>query len=71
VPEDNDVPWLKMSNGRWIIAAASVLVLGVAALLNLDAENIELYSELIVPAGNLAVVLVLIPASLLVARLRR
>lgn len=71
VPEKSDVPMLNMKNGRWVIPVCAALCLGVSILLDLDSQNLQMYSELAVPLANSAVALVLIPICFVVAKIRK
>ena len=70
VPETEQTPMLDMTNGRFLMPVAAVFIALAAAALDLDSDNLETYSELIVPAANLAVSCVLIPVSYVVGKLR-
>ena len=71
VPETKETSMLDMTNGRWLIPATAALITIAAVLLDLDSDNLNFYSQLVVPAANMAVALVLIPVSFAVGKLRR
>lgn len=71
VPETKEAPRTDMTNGRFFILAAAALIAVVAALLDLDSDNLDFYSQLVVPIANMAIVFVLLPISFLVANLRK
>lgn len=70
VPEKNDVQLSDMQNGRWVIPVCAALCLGVSIALDLDSQNLKLYSEVAVPLANSAVALVLIPLCFVVSVIR-
>lgn len=70
VPETQDAAMRDMSNGRWLIPSSAALMLFVAVLLDMDSDNLNFYSQLIVPAASLAISCVLIPVSYVVGKLR-
>lgn len=71
VPETKETSMLDMTNGRWLIPATAALITIAAVLLDLDSDNLNFYSQLVVPTANMAVALVLIPVSFAVGKLRR
>lgn len=70
VSDTGDTAMHDMSNGRWLIPTSAALMLVVAALLDMDSDNLNFYSHLAVPAANLAISCVLIPASYVIGKLR-
>ena len=70
VPDTGDTVMHDMSNGRFLIPTSAALMLVVAVLLDMDSDNLNFYSHLVVPAANLAISCVLIPASYVIGKLR-
>ena len=70
VPDTGDTVMHDMSNGRFLIPTSAALMLVVAVLLDMDSDNLSFYSHLVVPAANLAISCVLIPASYVIGKLR-
>lgn len=70
VPGTKNAAMHDLTGGRWLIPASAALIAIVAVLLDMDSDNLSFYSQLVVPAANLAVSCVLIPVSFVVSRLR-
>ena len=71
VPEAKEAAMTDMKNGRFLIPVAAALIAVVAAMLDIDSDNLNFYSQLVVPIANMAIVFVLLPLSFLVAHLRK
>lgn len=60
-----------MSNRRWLILLCALISIVCSVLIAPDARSLELWSEKIVPAINLAVTFILVPLVFLTGKLRK
>ena len=60
-----------MKNGRWLIPVCAGLSAAWAVIIDLNSQNLGVFSELYVPMSNMLVVLVLIPLCFVVCLLRK
>lgn len=70
VPGRDECKLSDMKNGRWLILAGAAVSLAVSLFIDASSQKLELYSEVLVPASNMLVVLLLIPLCFLICVLR-
>lgn len=71
IPEKTDARMLDMSNGRSLILICAVLSAAAAALIPSNEAALLGISQIIVPGASLVIIFVILPALLLISRLRR
>lgn len=69
-PEKTDARMLDMSNGRVLIVICAALTAVAAALIPSNEETMRGISQMIVPCASLSILFVILPALLLISKLR-